>query len=150
MLEPLTATGLPGRDGWYETSYVSEGGLLARILRTTDERPRSKPELTYSSLLGTPITRGDNITVDQPAASASEKIKILEYEQDKAGPDVVSTNSVFSFETSYIKANCTVQRSFYEPAFLLLQDAQNASKTNWNGTYETVDNGRGLTIAYDA
>jgi hypothetical protein len=74
----------------------------------------------------------------------------LQYGEDIRGPDVVFTNSLFTLETSYIKADCKVQRSAYEPKFLLLQDAGNASMTNWNGTHETVDNGRGLTIAWDA
>lgn len=150
MLEPLVATGSPDHGGWYEASQENDEGLVARLLKATGTTPDLNPKLTYSALLGLPITRGDNISVEQDTTGASGKMDFLQYGEDIRGPDIVSTNSLFTLETSYIKADCKVQRSAYEPKFLLLQDAGNASMTNWNGSHMTVDNGRGLTIAYDA
>jgi hypothetical protein len=150
MLEPLVATGSPDHGGWYEVSHENDEGLLARVSKAMGTLPDLSPRLTYSALLGLPITRGDNISVGHDTTGTSGNMDFLQYGEDIRGPDIVSTNSLFTLETSYIKADCKVQRSDYEPKFLLLQDTGNASMTNWNGTHETVDNGRGLTIAYDA
>lgn len=149
MLEPLAANGPPASDDWYYTSDVyKQKGVIGAVVDAI-ELPGKKPELLYSSLLGTPITRGNNISLGLLSTSELEDPRLQRLKENLLGKEVVSTHSIFTFETSYMKTNCSLQRASVEPRHVNFETALNTSKTNWNGTYNIVNNGLGMTVAYD-
>lgn len=137
-------------EGWITTLNPDMKGLVAAAVDALDFK-LDFPQISYSSLLGIPITRGG--TSKETAANSSSdstEAKIDNIKQDLFGPDIVSTESLFNFQTSYLYANCTVGKAVAKPSVVDYSLVVNASKTSWNSSVgETVTNGNGLTIAYE-
>lgn len=137
-------------EGWITTLNPNIKGVVAAVADALDLK-LDLPQICYSSLLGIPITRG--ATSKQAATNASSdstEAKIDTIKEDLFGPDIVSTQSLFTFQTSYLYADCTVGKAVAKPSLVNLGTAYNASKTSWNSSVgETVTNENGLTIAYE-
>lgn len=137
-------------DGWITTMDPNIKGVTAAILDALDI-PKTPQQLMYSSLLGIPITRGGTENSSLPTASAdSSEEKLNQIKKDLFGPDIVSTQSLFNFETSYLYANCSLSRTMTEPSIVGYGDLGNITFTSWGiSAGETVNNGNGLTMAYN-
>lgn len=151
MLETLQTSDIPDADGWFTTMGSQFTGVVAAIADALDV-PKQAPQLLYSSLMGIPITRGS-----VPAASTvtanndSSEAKLSQIKEDLFGPNVVSTQSVFDFETSYMYADCSIKRSPGTPPTVNYGSWLNATKDNWgNSSGSTVSNTMGMTIAYNS
>lgn len=137
-------------DGWIATLNPNIKGVVAAVADALDLK-LDLPQLSYSSLLGIPITRGGSSKqAATNASSDSTEAKIDHIKEDLFGPDIVSTQSLFTFQTSYVYANCSVGKAVAKPSVVNYGTVVNASKTSWGaGVGETVTNGNGLTIAYE-
>lgn len=137
-------------EGWVTTLSPKVNGVVSAVADALDLK-LDLPQLIYSSMLGIPITRGGSTSqAATNASSDSTEAKIDHIKEDLFGPDIVSTQSLFTFQTSYLYANCTVGKAAAKPSLVNYGNVMNVSKTSWGKNVgETVSNGYGLTFAYD-
>ena len=135
-------------EGWVTTMSPNIKGVVAAIADALD-LPKKSPQLLYSSMIGLPITRGGNTSATLASTDTTEA-KLERLKVDLFGPDVVSTQSVFNFETSYMYANCSLAKAVPDAPAVDYGNFTDAKKTNWGiSAGQTVSNDNGLTMAYD-
>ena len=135
-------------EGWITTMDPKIKGVVAAIADALD-LPKTSPQLLYSSMIGLPVTRGGNTSLTSLTTDSTEA-KLDRIKEDLFGPDIVSTQSLFNFETSYMYANCSLAQAVPDAATADLSNATTVKKTNWGiSAGQTVSNGDGLTIAYN-
>ena len=148
-LENLQKFSTADSDGWFSTTSPELTGLTAKIadaIAVTTNASFTPPELKYTSLLGIPfIRKGVNPDTSENETSTLDKI-----EQIFGGPDVVSTQYLFTLETSYFHTNCSLQRSRPVESEVDEYSQAYANKTNWRNSTVVASNHEGLSIAYDS
>lgn len=145
MLEDLKTRQIADEDGWYSMIKLPESAkeavedVVTVLTRGAMELPKIANPI-YVGLTGLPFLRSvDPGAVSAPDGATTLKEALLHAIQ---GPDVVSVESAFNLETSYMYLNCDVQK--------ITTNSTNDNKTTFPDDVSRVRNGFGLTLTIDA
>lgn len=157
MLEYLSLDRTADAEGWYHTIDNRTGvyAVIADAAEPTNQSTPAKP--IYASLIGIPyISNIANVSLSDTTATSETSLdsRLQKIKDDLFGQNVINTRLEFSFETSYVYSNCSLQplhvgeKVPYNPTTGL--DDSNIPRTTFGNATDVATNGHGFSIKYDS